>query len=257
MARVLLYDLETSYIVGATWGLWQTNVITVIQDWQILCFAYKWLDEKKVHVVGQDDYKSYKPGKLDDRNVVIALHKLFSEADVVIAHNGNSFDQKKAQARMMVHHLPPPLPYAQIDTKLAVKQVSAHSSNKLSELAKSLELPYKLDAGGIGTWTGCMEGDKRAWKKMKKYNVGDIVTLEALYLAVRPWMKSHPATNVLDDRPHACPRCGLNNTMMKAMKYRATNANLFQYYRCNRCGGMAKRRIPGYKQASQRMDYVI
>lgn len=252
--RTLIYDIETSYIIGASWGIWNTNVMKILQDWQILMFAYKWLDEKKIHVVGQNDFKDYKPGKLDDKNVVKELHKLFNEADIVIAHNGNSFDQKKAQARMMIHHLPPPEPYAQIDTKVAMKRVAAHTSNKLADLAKALELEHKLDAGGLATWTGCMEGDKKAWKKMKKYNIGDIVTLEALYLELRPWIKNHPAVNVLTNNPKGCPKCG--GKMHKGMKYRATNTNLYQYYRCADCGGMAKSRIPEYKQAMEKMVYT-
>jgi DNA-directed RNA polymerase subunit M/transcription elongation factor TFIIS len=257
--RTLIYDIETSYIITQEkkWGIWDERPIQreIIQDWQILCFAYKWLDEKKTHVIAQDDFKGYKAGVLNDRGVVQELHKLFCEADVVVAHNGNSFDQKKAQARMMIHKLPPPIPYAQVDTKLAIKQVAAHTSNKLFDLAQSLELTHKLDAGGMATWEGCMAGDKKAWKKMKKYNKGDVVTLEALYLEIRPWMKRHPAVNVLDSRPNACPKCG-KEKMHKVMKYRATNTNLYQYYRCYDCGGMSKSRIPEYKQSQERMVYT-
>lgn len=254
--RTLLYDIETSYIVAGVWDIWNTNAATVIQDWQILCFGYKWLGEKKIHIVSQDDFKGYKPGKLDDKNVVIALWNLFNEADIVVAHNGNSFDQKKVQARMMVHKMPPPEPYAQVDTKVAMKQVAAHTSNKLADLNRALGLESKLDAGGIDTWTGCMNGDPKAWKHMKKYNKGDIVALEELYLEVRPWMKNHPAVNVLESRPDACPRCGKEGTMIKGMKYKATNTNLYQYYRCKECGGMAKSRIPEPKQALEKMRYV-
>lgn len=257
--KVLIYDIETSYIVtqDKRWGLWDDSPIhrELMQDWQILCFAYKWLGEKKTHVVAQDDFKGYKPGVLNDKGVVETLHKLFSEADVVVAHNGNSFDQKKVQARMMVHKLPPPLPYQQVDTKLEIRKVAAHTSNKLFDLAQSLELSSKLDAGGIATWDGCMAGDKKAWKRMKKYNKGDVVTLEQLYLEIRPWMKSHPASNVIENRPEACPKC-LGTKMHKVMKYRATNTNLYQYYRCFDCGGMAKSRIPEYKQSYERMQYT-
>lgn len=255
--RILIYDIETSYIVGGTWDMWNTNVATILADWQILCFAYKWLDEKKVHIVSADQFKDYKPGlfNVNDKPVVEKLHELFSEADVVVAHNGNSFDQKKVQARMMVHKLPPPLPYAQVDTKVAIKQVAAHTSNKLSELAKSLELAHKMDAGGIETWTGCMTGDKKAWAHMKRYNKQDVITLEELYLEIRPWMKTHPALNVLESRPESCPKCG-SSRMNAGMKYRATNTNLYQYYRCMECSGMAKARIPEPKQALERMRYV-
>ena len=49
--RILIYDIETSPIISYNWGIWEQNAIEVIEDWQILCFAYKWLDEKKTHIV--------------------------------------------------------------------------------------------------------------------------------------------------------------------------------------------------------------
>lgn len=254
-SKILLYDIETSYIVAGVWGIWNVNAATVLQDWQILCFAWKWLGEKKVHVLGQDDFSDFKPGELNDKSLVEKLHELFSEADIVIAHNGNSFDQKKVQARMMIHHMDPPLPYKQIDTKTEMKKVAAHTSNKLSDLNRSLSLEHKLDAGGISTWTGCMQGDKKAFKKMKAYNKGDIVALEELYLLERPWMKTHPALNSLLDRPDACPKCG-SDKIWSAGKYTATNTQKREYFRCGNCRGMVKPRAPAYRQAYEKMRFT-
>jgi hypothetical protein len=257
--KILLYDIETSYIIvkQKRWGLWDERAIDteIVQDWQILCFAYKWLDEKKVYVTGQDDFEDYTPGTLDDYNVVSELRDLFNQADVVIAHNGNSFDQKKAQARMMIHQMQPPEPYQQIDTKLAIKRVAAHTSNKLADLNKSLGLEHKLEAGGMATWDGCMAGDPKAWAKMKRYNKGDIVALEQLYLEERPWMANHPPINVLERRPDACPKCG-HDRLHKGTKYRATNSNLYQYYRCVKCNGICKSRVAEPKQQYERAFYV-
>lgn len=238
--RTLIYDIETSYIIGATWGIYQQDVMKVIQDWQILMFAYKWLGEKKTHIVSQDDFKDYKKGKLNDYNVVKRLHELFSEADIVVAHNGNSFDQKKAQARMMIHKMTPPEPYMQIDTKLEVKRVAAHTSNKLSDLAQSLELTHKLDAGGLSTWTGCMEGDPKAWKRMKTYNRGDVITLEELYLEIRPWMKNHPNFNVLENTLDRCTKCGSPD--MVARGFYVTKTGKRQRYLCKDCGAWSQDR---------------
>ena len=253
-AKILLYDIETSGIVAHVWKIWQTDVIRVIEDWDIICFAYKWYGEKKTHFVAQWDFDDFKPNVRNDKQVVQKLHELFSEADIVIAHNGNSFDQKKVQARMMIHHMPPPLPYRQIDTKLETKKVSAHTSNSLSALAKSLELDPKDDAGGYDTWMNSMAGDKKAQKHFKKYNLQDVNTLEQLYEELRPWMKTHPQMNVLLGRPEACTKCGKEKTMIKSMKYKATNGNRYQYYRCNNCGGNVTSRVP--EESYQKMQYV-
>jgi len=250
--KLLIYDIETSAISAYVWKIWQTDVVRIIEDWDIICFAYKWYGEKKVYFVAQWDFKDFKPGVRNDYSVVAELHRLFSEADVVIAHNGNSFDQKKAQARMLIHHMPPPLPYKQIDTKLEIKKVGAHTSNSLVHLAKSLDLDPKDDAGGFDTWINSMNGDKKAQRHFKKYNLQDVLTLEQLYESVRPWIKNHPAMNVMLGRPDACPKCG-ENTMIKSMKYQATSGNRYQYYRCKNCQGMSKSRVP---EKAERMNYV-
>lgn len=252
--RILLYDIETSAIVAHVWKIWQTDVVRVIEDWDIICFAYKWHGDKKTHFVAQWDFDDFKPNVRNDKKVVQKLWELFEEADVVIGHNSKSFDDKKVQARMMVHHMPPPAPYRQIDTKLEVKKVSAHTSNSLSALAKSLELDPKDDPGGYDTWINSMAGDKKAQKHFKKYNLQDVDTLEQLYEQVRPWMKTHPQMNVITGRPTACPKCGTPNSMAMAMKYQATNGNRYQYYRCKHCKGMAKSRVP--EESYQKMQYV-
>ena len=237
MAKTLIYDIETSYLVSGNWGIYDQNAATVLSDWQILCFAYKWLGEKKVHIVSMDEYPDYKPGTFqqNDYNVVKRLWELFNEADIIVAHNGNSFDQKKSQARMMIHGFDPPAPYKQIDTKIAMRRVAAHTSNKLSDLAKALEITHKQDAGGIDTWTGCMEGNPKAWKHMKKYNKYDVIVLEELYLKLRPWISNHPNVAALDEII-ACPKCK-SKKLRKKMKRHMANTGWKQQYQCMDCGG--------------------
>lgn len=251
-ARILLYDIETSYIIGGVWGIYQTDVVTVLQDWQILCASYKWLDEKKIHVIGQDDFKDYKPGKLNDINVVKKLRDLFDEADIVIAHNGNSFDQKKVVARMMVHHLPPPSPYKQIDTKREMKKVANHTSNKLADLNRQLGLQSKIDSGGIKTWTGCMEGDKKSWDSMKKYNIKDVKALEELYLEERPWMTTHPSLSLLEGMLDACPNCGKGPMIKKG--YYFTRVSKVQVWQCKNCKSHPRSRVP--EKLERKVEYV-
>jgi hypothetical protein len=254
-ARVLLWDCETSPLIIYSWDIYDTNAIKVIKEGQILCFSWKWLGEKKVQVLGQDDFKGYKPGINNDKSVVEALWGLFDEADVVIAHNGNSYDQKYAQARMMVHDMKPPSPYQQIDTKLVAKRYGRFSSNKLDDLGRNLSLGQKLDTGGFSTWEGCMAGDDKAWAMMKKYNKQDVALLEQLYTHLRPWISNHPALNVIENRPESCKNCG-GTKIHAGMKYRATNTNLYQYFSCMGCGANLKSRIPEPRVKEEKMKYV-
>lgn len=251
--KILLWDCETSPLITYAWQIWEANAIKIIKDTQMLCFAWKWLGDKKVQVVGQDDLKGYKPGVNDDTALIKALWALFDEADVIIAHNGVSFDTKVAQARMMVRGLKPPSPFKQIDTKTIAKKYGRFTSNKLDDLGKALSLGQKLDTGGFATWEGCLAGDKKAWAKMKRYNKQDVSLLEELYLRFRPWIDNHPALNVLTGKPESCKNCG-GTKIYAGMKYRATNTNLYQYFRCADCGANLKSRIP--EKINERPNYV-
>lgn len=241
-AKILIYDIETSPIIAYTWGVWQTDVIEVLHDWQVLSVAWKWLGESTSHVIGQDDFNDYKPGVNNDIHVIEKIHELFDEADVVVAHNGNSFDQKKVQARMAIHGMMPPSPYKQVDTKLVAKRFGAFTRNNLKHLANDLQTRNKKgDAGGFETWQGCLAGSKTAWKTMKKYNKQDITTLEDLYLKLLPWMQNHPNIANIIGSEEACPKCGSKNIHYRG--YARTNVCTYHRIQCQDCGGWGRERL--------------
>jgi hypothetical protein len=240
--RVLIYDIETTPILGYTWGIWQQDVIKVKEDWQILSVAWKFLGDRGVQVVGQDDFPDYKPGVIDDRNVVEYLHGLFDQADIVIAHNGDSFDQKKARARMITLNMAPPSPYKELDTKKIAKRVGAFTSNRLGDLAKQFGVAQKGSPGGFETWEGCMAGNPRAWARMKKYNKQDIPPLEDIYKKLLPWINNHPSMAVLSDRPDACPKCGSTEGMLSRGLTAPTKTGRYRRYQCKSCWGWCQAR---------------
>lgn len=254
-ARGLVWDIETSPLIVYKWDIWSEGIIEMIEDKQVLSVAWQWVGEKKVHVIGQDDFPDYKAGVINDKEIVKFIRNLLDECDYEVAHNGDQFDVKIVNSRMIVHGLTPPAPYKQIDTKKIAKRVAGFTSNRLKDLAESLSVAQKGDSGGFSTWKGCLAGDKKAWKQLKKYNKQDIPPLMDLYIIFRAWDKSGFNHNVHDNRPEACPKCG-GIKMYAGMKYRATNTQLYQYFRCMDCGGMARQRIPEYKQADERMRYI-
>lgn len=237
--RILLFDIETTPVNAYVWQLWDTNVIKVVKDWNMLCFAYKWLGEKETHVVALPDFKArYKANKSDDLDVCVSLWKLLNEADIVIAHNGDAFDIKKANARFIMNGMPPPSSYVQIDTKKIAKKYFNFSSNSLKDLARYFGVKQKADAGGFGTWEGCMAGDKKAWEHMKEYNKQDVVVLEEVYLTMRPWMNRFPVTN----NSLQCPKCA-SKKMQKRGFERTVTGIQYQRYHCQDCGGWSRSRL--------------
>lgn len=227
-AKVLLYDIETSPNLAYVWGKYEQNVIAYQKEWEMLCFAYKWLDEPGVYAVIKGADKT-------DKNLCKRLHELLSEADVVIAHNGDAFDNKKAKARFLYHGLKPLRNLATIDTKKVAKNAFGFNSNKLDDIGNYLGLGRKEQTEGFELWLGCMQNDPKAWEKMVKYNKQDVLLLEKIYLAMRPWMVRHPALPLLQNVRDACPKCSSLQIIKRG--FRATASTIQQQMYCKDCYG--------------------
>lgn len=234
-AKVLLLDIETSPNLGWVWGKWQQDVIDFENEWHILCFSYKWLNQKRVHTVALTDFKEYKKDRENDKKVIEQLKDVLDEADVVIAHNGDNFDIPRINTRFVFHNITPPAPYKTIDTLKVAKQKFGFNSNKLDDIGRYLGLGRKLVHTGFALWKGCVNGDESSWRTMKKYNANDIVLLERVYLKLRPWMTNHPNFNVYSEM-NQCPTCQSDVVQKRGFSITATGRK--QRYQCQNpaCG---------------------
>lgn len=232
-AEILSIDIETSPIVAYTWGpKWETSLIEFLQHTQVLSYSAKHYEGRQI-TRGQDDTKGYKPGKLDDKRLVKEIHELLSDADVVVAHNGKSFDIKILNARFLAHDLPPPEPYKVVDTKLEAKKYLRLPSNKLDDIGSYFGLGRKMVHTGFELWKGCMAGDPKSWKEMKRYNAQDVVLLEKIYTKLRPFMTNHPNQGSYVEGV-CCPNCA-SDSLQKRGVSRTVNHS-YQRYNCSDCG---------------------
>lgn len=245
--RTLFFDIETAPIVGTAWDKWEANLIWIIEDWYMLGFAYKWADEKKTHVVALPDFPLYKKQPKNDIEVIKALHALFEEADITIAHNGDRFDTRKTNTRILKHGLKRPVPPATVDTLKVARKNFNMTSYKLDDLGEFLGVGRKIKTDK-DLWEGCMAGDMKSWRKMKRYNIQDVDLLERVYLKLLPWIDNHPALNILDERPEACPNCS-QNQVVATVKYKPTRTRAYQYHRCNNCGWVGRVYLKGGSRA--------
>lgn len=240
--KILLFDIENAPAIAYIWQskTEYVNPEMIKDEWYMMCWAAKWLGEKKIMSSALCDHKGYDPRNPNDKQLLGELWKLLDEADIVVAHNGKSFDCKKANACFIKHGITPPSPYIVIDTLTEARKHFMFTSNKLNELGKVLGVGAKIHTGGFKLWLDCMLGDTKAWNKMKKYCRNDVLLLEKVYLKLRPYMKNHPCT-AFDGK---CPRCG--STAMLNNGTRVTLTGRFQRLVCKMCGGHAKNRIAGY-----------
>ena len=234
--RLLFYDIENSYLIGAAWDVYETNILEVLQPPYILSVAYKWLGESKVHFLGLPQFHGFKKYKPEhEEKLVTAFHKILEEADFICAHNGNGFDWKKLNSAFLKYHLPPPKPVKMIDTLKAARSIGKYPSNKLDDLGSSLGIGRKLPHTGKHLWTATMNGDRKAWKLMQAYNEQDVILLEKLYLRLRPFIPNHPNLNIVSRIPNACPKCSSTNLIRRGYAYTRTSEAI--KYCCRDCGG--------------------
>lgn len=236
-SKIVFFDIETAPNLGWVWGKWEQNVIDFEQQWYVLCFSYKFLDDDKVHTVSLPDFPGFKRDKEDDKALIKKMVEVLDKADIVVAHNGDRFDLPRMNTRILFHKLKPPTPFKTVDTLKIARNKFGFSSNKLDDIGNYLGVGRKLAHTGFSLWKRCMEGEKLAWKEMAAYNAQDVLLLERIYLKFRPWYTNHPNVNILSGKTGCCPVCG--SAMLQRRGYRVTRTSKFQRFQCSKCGAWA------------------
>lgn len=247
-AKILLFDIETSPLEFWGWKLWQQFVgpHQILKDWAILAWSAKWLFTDKVmgeRVTPEEGHDR------TDESVMEPLWKLIDEADIVVTHNGNRFDLPRINTRFILNGFLPPSPYRSVDTNAVVKRTFQFTSNKMDLINRSLGILTKLEHEGMDMWHKCVSGNsvvaEPALDNMLRYNKQDVLALEDLYLALRPWIKSHPNVNLYQEFTGekdevSCANCGSHDITWNSKYY--TPAGRFEAFRCDSCGAIGRSR---------------
>jgi hypothetical protein len=160
--------------------------------------------------------------------------ELVHKADILVTFNGIEFDTKHLRREWLVNDLGPPSPWKDVDLYKVVKRNFKFASNSLNHVLGQLDLPRKVEHEGFPLWRACMAGDDAAWRRMKRYQIGDITSTEALYYHLLPWIHNHP--HVINDMESMrCNRCGQSD-LEPAGSYLA-EVHLYSRYWCRTCKG--------------------
>jgi len=248
MPRILIFDIETSPMEAFIWrpGKQYIGPDNIIKDWAILSWSAKWFYESEIMsaVVTPREAKAR-----TDRSVIKSLWNLINEADVVIAHNAARFDLPKSNSRFLLNGLPKPMPYKTIDTLQVVKSNFAFSSNKLDYLNLIMNRRQKIETN-YSLWKRCVAGELDALKEMERYNRGDVVALEELYIELRHWVRPHPNMGLYcEGSGQMCPNCGSENLKWEGKYY--TPAGRFKAFRCE-CGAVGRSRASDLTKEQRR-----
>lgn len=232
--RIAFWDIETAPTRGWVWRNYEDNLIATDKDWYILSFAVKFSDEKKIRTFCLPDYAGYEADKECDRALVGDIWKLFNEADILVGHNGDGFDIKKANARMIMNGYNPPATYKTIDTLKIARRHFKFGSNKLNDLGQYLGVGKKIPNAGSSLWFACMAGDPKAWATLRRYNAQDVNLLEKVYYKLRPWAANHPDLTLYGGGATGCPTCASTNVQARGTQVKI--ASVRQRFHCQACG---------------------
>jgi len=231
--KVLFWDIETNPGLYYGWSM-RYEPFYQIKRTSVSCIAYKWEHEDKVHIIHLSRLQHARDPR-NDKSIIKKMAKVINEADVMVAHNGDAFDWKKFNARVLKHGLPPLKKPKLIDTLKMVRSQMKFDSHKLGDLCKELNVNLKIEneknlfVKALDSW------DK--YKKLYEYCVGDVIALEDIYNKLKPYCKPAFHAGMLQGLDHSCANCASEN-LIKFGTY-ITASKEVQRYRCNDCGSTA------------------
>lgn len=240
----LLYeDIENYYAHLSSWDLWaQGNHNREIKEKSIICISYMWEGDSAATTISVRDFpKLFKKDRFNDYEVLRAYKDIRDTASLTVAHNGDSFDTKEINGRLLKHRLGPLAPIKSIDTLKVAKKYFRLMSNRLDYIAHYLGIGRKIKMD-LDDWHGCEIGDIESFKKMEKYNRYDVKgLLKPVCIELLPYMQQLQTYNkmmsLINSKGHSaltCQKIGCNSI---DGQFRGWYTATQRRWRCNKCGG--------------------
>ena len=241
--KILILDTEISKTIYATYPSKKPQYMghqDIIQDWFMICAAWKWRGAKKINSVSLiDDMKRYNKNKFDDYHVVKTIHDVISEADALVGHNMERFDWPKFLERIICHGLPPIDKPKIIDTMKMAARVG-FSYKSIAYLSKRLNVSEKQKNSGNEMWMAIVHGKgKEHIEECVEYCEHDIPPAEDLYDRLAPYLPSSMDINqnlFRGDGVVCCTHCGSTEYIHKGHRY--STVHKINRYQCKdeNCG---------------------
>lgn len=230
MRKRLFYDIETSFCKGHFWrpGYSQNITPEQITDYaKIISIHWKWQGSDKVNHLHWGRVKQC------DKQMVAKFIKEMDKATEIVTHNGVKFDTPWIRTRAMYHNIDMQHTYKEIDTYKLCKKYLNLPSNSLKAACKYFNIQAKRDPGGLDTWKDIVfKKDEQALKHLLYYGDGDVMSLEALFLKLRPYVMHKTNYAVLgDEEKFKCPEC--SRLPHYKQKYVTAHGTIQHYMQCS------------------------
>jgi hypothetical protein len=239
--RILVLDIESSPILGYSWGIWQQNIEPmkqIVEPPRMLCYGAKWHGERKKFFASE-----YHDGRIP---MLESIAHLLDEADFVVGWNSARFDRPWINGEIDKEGVYLPSPSTDIDLMKVAKKELRLPSYKLDYVAqKHYGLPGKVTHQGFQLWRDVIEGDEatkaKAWRQMKRYQLGDVDVTDAVLTKMARIIRllPNPALFSADGAPENCSTPGCPGDLRRR-GFAYTTVGAYPRYRCHECGRWMK-----------------
>jgi hypothetical protein len=223
---IMVYDIETSRGEFKLWwsGKQFVNGNSMIKEPKIISICWKWLGKDKVHTLTCDKNHC-------DKAMLESFLKEYNKADLVIGQNNDKFDNRWLNTRASKFELDINTMVNSFDIMKQNKRLFRLPSYSMKFLCKYYDVPQKLEHEGIKMWDMIEDGNKNEQKeylkKMVDYNIGDIISTEALYYRLRKYYNHKIHLGVKNgEAKWTCPLNG--STDVSLYKTKVTPAGTIQ-----------------------------
>lgn len=230
-------DLEVGAELVRKYGHdYKPRIVSRVKDFFLLSFAYK-EKGKKAKCYALPDFPNFKHDVRDDSALCGKLHDILMDADIVIGHNIRDFDRKVWNTRLLANGYSVPSPYFLNDTLKIVRSQFMLNNNTLDWTAKFLGVGAKRKSKKFSQkqlFEECENGNKKAYKELKKYNIEDVVINEKVWDKIKAFKNT--ALDIIPKGVEAfCTFCHATRDEIQSRGDRRYADGYYNRYQCKEC----------------------
>lgn len=233
--KIATIDIETHPAIVMMYGNTYEPVIVKILEFEFIISIGIKINDGKTRWFGLNTIDGYKKGSHNDKELIRKIQDILKDVDYICGHNSDDFDIKKIKERIMFHRLTKLPKIPTLDTKKLYKQVSKLPNNKLNTISQFTGNGSKVEHSGTDLFIKCGEGDEKAWKLNKKYNIQDVELTWKDLEVVLPYVDLPSRYSVQSGETMNCPNPICGGTMYKNKKRRVVEG-FKQQWQCKECG---------------------
>ena len=208
---------------------------TDVLEWpRTVCVAWRFYGDKRAGFASE--WADGQAGMLQ------AVWDVYDQADVVYGHNVDRFDTRHLNTGWRDLGLPAPAPFKIVDTLTEARRTFGDESMQLAALTTRLGIATKTDKYSVDVARAACAGNAAAQRKLRAYNVGDVVASEAFVDRLRGWIPTHPHNlQGINTGVPTCNQCWGDNLTANGERLAAVMA--YPLYRCDDCGANVQGRL--------------